>query len=236
MYIQLFQSSIYCLTCEHEQGKKRQHIKEQLCNIPFEFVEPIKNIAKHQSGSSGFMRMVEAGLMTQNSMKPFQPFLMIEDDIVFDIEQKKYYTEHPILLPDNADILYIGLSNCSMDETMFHYANYYEPVNENTDVIRIKHMLSTHGILVCSALGASAIQRTMMEVWFSDKPWDVPLAFIQPYYNVYALRKPLVYQDANYGGDEGCTRISLESHENVLPNEWINRDLITIHAVNKKNI
>ena len=180
--------------------------------------------------------MVEAGLMTQNSMKPFQPFLMIEDDIVFDIEQKKYYTEHPILLPDNADILYIGLSNCSMDETMFHYANYYEPVNENTDVIRIKHMLSTHGILVCSALGASAIQRTMMEVWFSDKPWDVPLAFIQPYYNVYALRKPLVYQDANYGGDEGCTRISLESHENVLPNEWINRDLITIHAVNKKNI
>jgi hypothetical protein len=76
----------------------------------------------------------------------------------------------------------------------------------------------------------------MMEVWFSEKPWDVPLAFIQPYYHVYALRKPLVYQDSQYGGDEGCTRISLHDNRNRFPTEWITRDLVTILAVDKKTV
>ena len=236
MQVNIFQTKIVCLTCESEDGGKRQHIREQLQGTPFEFIEPIIGIAKHKSGASGFMRMIEAGLMSQDPQKPFQPFLMIEDDVAFDAEHKKYYKENPLSIPANADILYIGLSNCSMNTYVFHYANYYEPVESHEHVVRIQHMLSTHGILVCSALGAAAIQRTMMEVWFSEKPWDVPLAFIQPYYHVYALRKPLVYQDSQYGGDEGCTRISLHDNRNPFPTEWITRDLVTILAVDKKTV
>jgi len=82
--------------------------------------------------------------------------------------------------------------------------------------------------MVCSALGASVLQRTMLEVFLSDKAWDIPLAFIQPYYNVYALRRPWVYQDSKYGGDEACTRITFEGGDNKMPDDWKNNDLATI--------
>jgi hypothetical protein len=216
--------STYCLTCEsQEDSAKKNHIREQFESV--EFVYPIIGIAKNKSGATGFMRMVEKGLKSQESGKPFSPFLMLEDDVSI------HHKIHEIVIPDDADILYVGLSICSMNDCMFHYANYYESLPEYPEVVQIKHMLATHGIVVCSPLGASVIQRTMLEVFMSDRPWDVPLAFIQPYYKVYALRRPLVYQDATYGGDESCTRIVLDGPDRLLPKEWESYDLSTIRMI-----
>ena len=189
-----------------------------------EFVMPIIGIPKNKSGASGFYRMVEKGLKSQIRGEPFRPFLMLEDDISFSLDKSQMYVD----IPDDADLLYIGLSNCSMNDYMFQYCNYYESVEGFPDVVRIKHMLSTHGIMVCSALGASVIQRTMLEVFLSDKAWDIPLAYIQPFYNVYALRIPWVYQDVKYGGDEACTLIILNGQDKELPKEWISKDFTTI--------
>jgi hypothetical protein len=218
------QLPVYCLSCDlAEKSIKKNHIQEQFNNV--EFVYPIIGIAKNKSGASGFMRMVEKGLQLQEYGKPFSPFLMIEDDVSI------YQPVHEITIPDNTDILYVGLSNCSMNDCMFHYANYYESLADYPEVIKIKHMLATHGILICSPLGASVIQRTMLEVFMTDVAWDVPLAFIQPYYNVYALKTPFVYQDSTYGGDEDCTKISLSGPDNILPQEWVTYDLCTIRMI-----
>ena len=211
----------YCLTCECEGGSKRKHMEDI---IQPEFVMPIIGIQKNKSGATGFFRMVERGLKAQHRGEPFRPFLMLEDDISFSTDSSNLQID----VPDDADLLYVGLSNCSMNDYMFHYANYYQGVEAFPDVVRIKHMLATHGIMVCSALGASVLQRTMLEVYISDKAWDIPLAYIQPFYNVYALRKPWVYQDSNYGGDEACTRITLEGEDRELPKEWLSRDHATI--------
>jgi hypothetical protein len=189
-----------------------------------EFVMPIIGIQKNKSGATGFFRMVERGLKAQHRGEPFRPFLMLEDDISFSTDSSNLQID----VPDDADLLYVGLSNCSMNDYMFHYANYYQGVEAFPDVVRIKHMLATHGIMVCSALGASVLQRTMLEVYLSDKAWDIPLAYIQPFYNVYALRKPWVYQDSVYGGDDACTRITLEGDDRELPKEWLSRDHVTI--------
>jgi hypothetical protein len=182
---------------------------------------PILGIQKNKSGASGFFRMIEHGLSLQKPNEPFHPFLMIEDDVSFSEIGE-------VEVPDHADILYVGLSKCSMNSYMYHYANYYESVDHYPDVVRIKHMLASHGILVCSALGAAVLQRSMLEVYLSDKPWDIIMAFIQPFYNVYALRKPWVYQDQLYGGDEACTRITLEGPDHPLPEEWINKESVSI--------
>jgi hypothetical protein len=203
---------------------KREHI-ESIMKTPFEFVHPIMGIQKNKSGASGFFRMIENGLKKQVRGEPFRPFLMVEDDISFETGEKT------VEIPDDADILYVGLSNCSMNDYMFHYANYYESVYGYGEVVRVKHMLASHGIMVCSALGAAAIQRTMLEVFLSDKPWDVPLAYLQPHYRVYALRRPWVYQDANYGGDEACTRIRLMGADNPLPIEWVTKEYITLRLL-----
>jgi len=226
MKIVLADIPIYCLTCEEpsDQNRRRNHMENQIAP---EFVMPIIGIPKNKSGASGFFRMIERGLKAQVRGEPFKPFLMVEDDVSFVMSRNQLEVD----VPDDADVLYAGLSNCSMNSYMFHYANYYQSVEGFPDVVRVQHMLASHGILVCSALGASALQRTMLEVFLSDKPWDIPLAYLQPYYRVYALRRPWVYQDAEYGGDEACTRTTLEGEGNPLPPEFVTKDNVSIRML-----
>ena len=226
MKIVLADIPIYCLTCEEdtEKNSRRNHMENQIAP---EFVMPIIGIPKNKSGASGFFRMIERGLKAQVRGEPFKPFLMVEDDVSFVMSRNQLEVD----VPDDADVLYAGLSNCSMNSYCFHYANYYESVEGFPEVVRVQHMLASHGILVCSALGASALQRTMVEVFLSDKAWDIPLAFLQPYYRVYALRRPWVYQDAEYGGDEACTRITLEGEGNPLPPEFVTKDNVSIRML-----
>ena len=226
MKIVLADIPIYCLTCEEQsdQNRRRNHMQNQ---ISPEFVMPILGIPKNKSGASGFFRMIERGLKAQVRGEPFKPFLMVEDDVSFVMSRNQLEVD----IPDDADVLYAGISKCSMNSYMFHYANYYQSVECFPDVVRVQNMLASHGILVCSALGASALQRTMLEVFLSDKPWDIPLAYLQPYYRVYALRRPWVYQDAEYGGDEACTRITLEGEDNPLPPEFVTKDNVSIRML-----
>ena len=62
-----------------------------------------------------------------------------------------------------------------------------------------------------------------MEGYYKDVVWDVFIACIQPYYNVYALKTPLVYQDAKYRGEEIRTKFSIKTNtDSPIPNEYIN--------------
>jgi hypothetical protein len=67
--------------------------------------------------------------------------------------------------------------------------------------------------------GALAIQKSVMETYFTRMPWDLVLAQIQPFYNVYALKTPLVFQDGMY---ESSTKFTFDD--------------ITRHPYNKNNI
>jgi len=241
MKIEIKKILMFCLTCENddETAIKRTTIKTEFSHfnngLGPEFIQPIlyqtnmtERIPKNKSGASGFIRMIECGLMKQKSGEPFIPFLLLEDDVSIFADRDR------IDIPDNTDILYTGLSVCSMNAESFHYANYYESVDQYPNIIRIKHMLASHGLMVCSPLGAAALQRTMMETWFSDRPWDVPMAYIQPYYHVYALREPFVYQNEERGGDASCTRITLHGEDQLLPTEFLTCDLATIFVADKR--
>jgi len=238
MKVEIKKVPIFCLTCEYEETSvKRSAVKTEFKmmnnGLGPEFINPILNqngekTPKNKSGASGFIRMIEQGLMKQIPGEPFIPFIMIEDDVSILVDRDI------INIPDNTDILYIGLSCCSMDADSFHYKNYYEAVDGYQDIVRIKHMLASHGIMICSPLGAAALQRTMMETWFSDMCWDVPMAYIQPYYHVYALREPFVYQNQERGGDAACTQIILDGNGNSMPHEYVTCKLATIFLPDKR--
>jgi hypothetical protein len=225
MRIVLSDIPIYCLTCDPEQeGREWVRKKHMEDIIQPEFVMPIIGMPKNKSGATGFFQMVERGLKAQVRGEPFKPFLLLEDDVSF----STHSTNLVVDVPDDADFLYIGLSHYSMNDYMFHYATYYEGIQGFPDIVRIKHMLATHGIMVCSALGASVIQRTMLEVFLSDKALDIPLAYVQPFYNVYALRRPWIYKDSVYNGDDTSTKITLEGEDNVLRKAWLSKNYATI--------
>ncbi|GAF87106.1 unnamed protein product [marine sediment metagenome] len=71
-----------------------------------------------------------------------------------------------------------------------------------------------------------------MDAYYTKVAWDVPLAQIQPYYNVYALKVPLFYQDSTVGGDENLTHFTLDCSEfHELPEEeYLNKNNTSVRC------
>lgn len=200
MRINLKTIKYYFLTCD-TNGKRKEHIMDIFKGYNITEVNPVLGIHRHQSGPTGFLRMIDLALRNQDRSLPFQPFILIEDDC-------SLYKELPesIEIPGDSDIVYIGISTFGTDPHVQCKRKVY--MKEVTpEIVRIYNMLSTHGIMISSALGAAAITKSMMEAYYTNKIWDLYIAYIQPHYNVYALKKPLVYQDSYYGGLETDTRI-----------------------------
>jgi len=216
----------YFLTMD-SNGIRKKHMTEEFNEYNLIEVNPVTNIPKNQSGPTGFSRMIDIGLRNQDRNLPFQPFVMYEDDC-------SKYRDFPeyIEIPEDTDVLYIGLSKWSFGDKT-HQANYYDIIND--DIIKIYNMLAAHGIIVCSASGALAIQKAVMEGYFINIIWDVPLACIQPHYNIYALTIPLVFQDSKFKGDELATRFSIKPTSNsVIPINFINHNNVSV-IMCKKN-
>ena len=186
---------------------RRTHMLEDFKEYKVKEVNPVlisEKISKLQSGATGFLRMIDRGLREQDISKPFQPFVLLEDDVV------KFKTiPYSISIPMNCDLLYIGISSWGMPESgdvgRKDYL-FYSHVNNN--LIKIQNMLSTHGIIICSLAGANLITRCMSEAFYKNIAWDVPLAKSLSLYNAYALREPLVYQDKKYNGAEDSTKLT----------------------------
>ena len=216
MIIQPNTLKYYFLTCD-TNGIRKNHMMKEFSGHDLTEVNPVLGIGKYKSVGIGFSRMIDAGLRNQVRDKPFQPFVLFEDDVA-------KYRNFPdsLVIPDNTDILYIGISKCGANRmSKWSYDLYMENVDDT--VVRIYNMLSCHGVIVCSAAGAAALQKCMSEAYYTDTVCDIYTARIQPHYNVYALKRPLVYQKAEMDGVEHETRfeltgfpyIALPEHERI---------------------
>lgn len=215
MLITLKDINHYFLTTGKNELRKNHMLNEFKDYNPIE-VNPILNIGKYKSGSTGLSRIIDLALRKQDRTKPFTPFIIYEDDC-------SKYRDFPntIEIPDDTDFFYIGLSKCSMNSFTHHRNLYFQ--HYNSGIVRIYNMLSLHGMLICSALGAMAIQKAITESYHRDIPWDITIAQLQWHYNVYAFKQPLVFQDSVYGGCEEETRFSIEkTYDSPIPENYIN--------------
>jgi hypothetical protein len=227
MKINLYNIYYYYLTCDNKTRK--DHITNEFKNFKLVEVNPIMNIGRIKSGATGFSRILDQASIHQDKNKPFQPFAIFEDDV-------KKFDQFPseIEIPDDTDILYIGLSLCGMNKSMWCHTVCSTNINDN--IIRVYNMLAFHGIIVCSIRGLLAMQKCMFESYFTNIIWDIYTAQIQPYLNVYALKKPLVYQYGKIGGQEKETKINYINKTNIpISNEWINKDNLSISTMNQTN-
>ena len=111
MEIFLNKIKYYFLTCNET---RREHMYKEFDHLNIKEINPIPvstGISKQQSGASGFCRMIQNAIDDQDTQIPFQPFVLLEDDV-------KMYREFPesVYIPQNTDILYIGLSNWGIDQ------------------------------------------------------------------------------------------------------------------------
>lgn len=214
--VYLKNTKFYFLTVNNEKRKK--HILQEFKEYnPIE-INPITGISRNMSGSSGFSRMVDKGLRDQDNTRPFQPFVMLEDDASKFREFPEY-----IDIPNDADIVYLGLHSWGYSKDEAIDTIFADDIDN--DLMRVKNLLALHGVMICSAAGGAVFERSMTESYYRDKPWDIPITHAQPFYNVYALKTPLVYQDYEYGGKESVTKIKAKkSWFKPIPEKHINRN------------
>ena len=216
--IQIKNLAYYCLTLPNE--KRVAHIQKEFNGFNIEFVNPplLTNefVNKHRSGASGFCKMIDLGLRAQDKFKPFQPFVIMEDD-------SSKYREFPemISIPKDADLVYLGLSIFTPNDDTIYFER-----TTNPEIHRVYGMSATHMIMVCSATGANLITRVTIEDGLNDTFYDILLGMTHPFYNIYALSTPLGYQDASVGGHESGTKWD-------FPSKKID-DVIEVFPKNKK--
>lgn len=143
-----------------------------------------------------------------------EPFFILEDDCAF---FTKYDT---ITIPDDWDLLYAGVSCWSYPytiETLYKYKNGgpHIQLNSNhvpvdTNLVKSKGMTGTHAILYRSRQFMLKFIREMETIAKSikDLPHDLLFSVLHSSFNVYALKKPMFYQDKTLGGQENATKIT----------------------------
>lgn len=235
MKITLNNLRYYYLTVPRDNNERKKHMLEEFKELNLKEVNPIpasyfdknKNLLKHQktrkSGATGWLKIID--LASQEMGNNFQPFVIFEDDV-------KKYRKFPeyIEIPDDGDLLYLGLSqfgkkgNISSNNFAF-----YQNVNLFEEIIRIFNMVSTHGILICSMRGMLSLQKCLLEDFHKNQGWDRAITDMQPYLNIYALKEPLVYQYGKLGGEELFTKINYKKLNNkIFPKNLINNTNISI--------
>lgn len=233
MKIDLKTSKYYFLTCNN--AKRRAHMFCEFANYNLTEVNPVSieiGISKVQSGSSGFSRMLDLAVSQQDIKLPFRPFILLEDDV-------KKYRELPdeIEIPDNSDLLYIGLSSWGMRNgpTGSNMDVCYSHVKCYPELVRVYNMLSTHGFIVCSIRGLLTLQKCLCEDFYKKRGYDMSLAHIHPHINAYAYKIPMVYQYEPIGGQEKYTKIEITTdndNDNDIPKEWINVTNMSYRTMN----
>ena len=224
MKIDLDNIKCYFLTCNE---LKKQNIKNEFSKYNLVEVNPIMGISKFRSGVTGFLRIINKSIQKQKEKNTFEPFIILEDDV-------KKYRDFPneLEIPDDSDILYIGLSKWGITTNPNQgVEGSVKYTSINKDIVKIYNMLSTHGMLICSIQGLFILQQCLMEDYMYDRHYDLSICQIQPYYNIYALKKPLVYQSSYIENNiihnlehERTTKIEFNDTNKEFPKDWINRN------------
>ena len=221
MKINVNEMRFYYLTYNNE--RRKAHMISEFADVSLKEINPVSRdngINKVQSGATGFMRMLSMGTLEQNRELPFQPFALLEDDA-------KKYREFPeeLQIPDDTDLLYIGLSRWGCLNGSNSSAGTYDAINCSEvslypSVCRVKNMFATHGIIICSLTGLLSLQKCVMEDYYMKRGYDITSTKLQPFINTYALRKPLVYQYGKVGGHERDTKFEINDEYIKEPEDY----------------
>ena len=223
MNIDFKNMNYYYLTNNNKERKT--HIEEELKNYNLYEVNSNPKIkVKNKSGISGICKILDLASIHQK-ITNFTPFAILEDDI-------KKYREIPenISIPNDADILYVGLSIFGLGPQSNTINTLY--INDiDEEIIKVYNILSSHSIIICSIRGLLTYQKSLMESFYKEKPWDNLYASMQPYLNVYALKEPLFYQYGNIGGVDLATKLNFKNNK-IAMEEKLYKDIENVYKQN----
>lgn len=140
------------------------------------------------------------------------PFLVVEDDIQMeDVAEDMWH----VPIPKDAVAVYLGVSKWAYPHEYhtlscckhIQHTTPKDTVSYDDHLVRIRGMTSTHAILFLDRPFLQTFSLCVRSHLPLRTPHDLILATLQQYYRVYALKKPLFYQDLQQGGQQAETRL-----------------------------
>ena len=208
---------IFVLVCSDQ---KRERIKKVLSGYNYTIVEGITSYRGEKiprlCGAVGHARLVREGIKTGG------PFIILEDDCEwFDVSVQDRREE--IEIPSDADAVFVGISIFGLNPVTGYACMLLLGHECSEDCARVFNMLSAHAVLISSteyALSyyASVVEAaTRIEKGESHLICDMLSSRLGFTHRVYALKKPLFFQDAAAGGEERPTRFVIDENVKLLP-------------------
>ena len=118
------------------------------------------------------------------------PCVVVEDDIL------PYEKQDLVLVPDNADALYVGISQYGIHGGVGIRNYAAERIDKN--ISRISNMLAAHGVMYFNKEYVEFLIRINKIFVDMKTNQDKGRAETMKYWNVYALNKPMFYQGGKY--------------------------------------
>jgi len=168
----------------HISEKKKLRASNYLNKLSFkdfETVEGVKSFNPQIGSAKSHKRIMQKNFSNT-------PFLILEEDIV------PYYFKEEIVIPNDADAVYLGISNIGWANNNPSHTIEVKTINEN--IYRIFGMLTAHAILYLNQDYVKTCIRVIDYYLESGNHFDIGLAEIHKFYNIYALNEPLFYQDS----------------------------------------
>jgi hypothetical protein len=209
MHLDLKRIKVYLVSPGSGKYRPRLHtVFERLVDAGYTNIEFFRSIPADNGTNSLTKTNIE---IFKKELNNDEPFMIIEDDC------QDYFKHDNITIPDDADALYLGVANWVYPhsyETLgkgFHIREHNETDHIDIDntVTRIRGMTSTHAVIYFNREYMSRFINSAQS--FLDRGMcislDLVFATLQHSHKVYALKRPIYYQDSTLGGQESFTRI-----------------------------
>jgi len=190
MKINLLQVPIIYINLDNDVEKK-QSLENLLANMGFKNVIRLPAVLNNDKPKIG---LASSHFLALNLFKP--PFIILEDDV--DIMHFQPFLE----IPDESHALYLGNSQWGYSSGFSGFYLKYSHVSNFPELVRIYNMLSSHAILYLSDEYVEMCKKTAFYCSTFEKyplPFDVPIAYIQRFFNIFAVNRPFFVQTFHKG-------------------------------------
>jgi hypothetical protein len=177
------------------ESERSKRLSSQLSNYGFTNFEPILGVPdqlKRMGVAKAFLNAM------QKNSKHNEPFLLLEDDAFV------WHDYDKVEVPDDADAVYLGVCYLGGPSTLNSY--YTNKITDraivkkiNEDVYRVYAMLNAHAIIIINPEYRDFLIKVINTAIDVGTNQDRARAETMKYWNVYAMNKPMFYQEDEFG-------------------------------------
>ena len=184
------------------QPERKERMDDLLTHMEIKNVSRI-DAKSHTNGFAGCAQTVADALGTIKN----GPFVLLEDDI----DVKNW---DPIIdIPDDTDAFYLGISGWGRMNGHSGPCVQYEKVSEN--ILKISNMLSGHAVLYITSQWIDMVRKACQFAGYKiESYYDVQVAEVMRFFNVYAFDDPYFYQTSS-DGNQTVTYQSLSKQQSI---------------------